>query len=125
MDCFCNVGGFDFVEVFEISDRAADFQNAIVGPCGETQTRHSTFQHRLAFGVGATVTTDQTRRHRRSREDSLGGESLALPFARFDNVIAVQYLISIVRGVPSSETETVLAVAVGLIRNTNFRAPGL
>jgi len=90
-----------------------------------TARTEGAFQHRLTFAVNATVATNQTGRHRRVREDSLGGESLALPFARFDNVIAVQYLISIVRGVPSSETETVLAVAVGLIRNTNFRAPGL
>ena len=88
MDCFGDVSGFDFVGVFEIGDGAADFQDAIVGSRGETETGHGAFQHRLAFGVNATVATNQTARHRRVREDSLGGESLALPLARLDNALS-------------------------------------
>src|SRR5437588_9842531 len=85
---FGNVGGFDFVGIFEISNRAADFQDAIIGSRGETQTSHGAFQHRFAFTIDATVTANPTRRHRRIREDSLGGESLALPLARFDDALA-------------------------------------
>src|SRR2546427_3231257 len=88
VDGFGNVSGIDFVGIFEVSDRAADFQNAIVGSRGETQTGHGAFQHRLAFGVNATVKTNQTRRHCGIRENSLCGESLALPLARFDNALS-------------------------------------
>src|SRR2546430_6186430 len=88
VDGFGNVSGIDFIGVFEIGDGAADFQDAIVGSRGEPQTGHGTFQHRLAFGVNATVKTNQTRRHRGIRENSLGGESLALPLARFDNALS-------------------------------------
>ena len=88
MDCFGDVSGFDFVGVFEIGDGAADFQDAIVGSRGETETGHGAFQHRLAFGVNATVTSNQTRRHGRVREDSFGCKSLTLLFASFDHTLA-------------------------------------
>ncbi len=34
VDCFGDVGGFDFIGFFEIGNRAADFQDAIVSTGG-------------------------------------------------------------------------------------------
>ena len=53
-----------------------------------TARTEGAFQHRLTFAVNATVATNQTGRHRRVREDSLGVESLALPLARLDNALS-------------------------------------
>src|SRR6266446_10471178 len=41
---FCDVGGFDVFGAFEIGNRAADFEDAIVGTSGETQTGNGVFK---------------------------------------------------------------------------------
>ncbi len=63
MDRFGDVVRLDLVAVFEVGDRAADFQDPIVGARGQAQTRHGAFQHRFAFRINPAIAADQTRRH--------------------------------------------------------------
>lgn len=48
-DCFRDVSGTDLVAAFEIGNRAAHFENAIVGTGGKTESHHSALEHSLAL----------------------------------------------------------------------------
>src|SRR5258707_1267375 len=65
MNSFRDMSGLDFLRIFEIGNSAADFQDSIVGASRQPQTRHSPFEHGLAFGINAAVPANQSRGHGR------------------------------------------------------------
>src|SRR5258707_5460393 len=63
MDGFGDVIRLNLVGVFEVGDRAADFQDAIVGTGGQSQAQHGELQHRFALRIYPAVASNQARRH--------------------------------------------------------------
>jgi len=56
--CFGNVIGVDRLGTFQISDRAAHFENPIVGARRQAKPAHCTLQHLLAGGRRAWMPLD-------------------------------------------------------------------
>src|SRR6266404_5271823 len=88
MDRFGDVVRLDLVGIFEVGDRAADFQDPIVGARGQAQTRHGAFQHRFALRINPAVAANQTGRHCGVRKDSIGCQPRPLSLPRFDYTLA-------------------------------------
>src|SRR5215467_7706153 len=63
-DSFRNVCRTDFIATFEIRNRAADFENAIVGARGEADALHGALEHSFTLLVDLAMQTNHARRHR-------------------------------------------------------------
>src|SRR6266496_3317889 len=88
MDGFGDMGRLDVVRVFQVGNRAADFQNSIISASRQTETRHGPFQHRLAFRINAAMTANQAWSHSCVREDPFGRQSFMLTRASSDYPLA-------------------------------------
>jgi len=71
----------DVVALFKVCDRAGDFEDAVVGAGGESETVGNEFQKAIAGGIQFAVFADKARRHLGVRMDFQPFEPLQLQVA--------------------------------------------
>lgn len=71
-----NMIGVNCFDAFQIRDRAAYFEDAVVGAGGEADALHGALEHALALGIYLAMNSDHPRSHRGVTEDALVAEAL-------------------------------------------------